>query len=63
MVPTCLLWCVWKERNNRCFEDFERSLEDILACFLHRLYLWMVAFVSSFSLNFNDFLVGFSLSS
>jgi len=39
MVPACLLWCVWKEMNNRCFEDLERSLEDILASFLHTLYL------------------------
>jgi nitrogen fixation-related uncharacterized protein len=39
MVPTCFLWCVWNERNNKCFEDLERSLEDILASFFHTLYL------------------------
>jgi hypothetical protein len=39
MVPTCILWCVWKERNDRCFEDMERSSEDILASFFHTLYL------------------------
>jgi hypothetical protein len=33
MVPTCILWCVWKERNDRYFEDLERSSEDILASF------------------------------
>jgi hypothetical protein len=33
MVPTCIFWCVWKERNDRCFEDLERSSEDILASF------------------------------
>jgi hypothetical protein len=33
MVPTCLLWCVWNERNNSCFKDLERSLEDIFASF------------------------------
>ena len=21
IVPPCLMWCIWKERNNRCFED------------------------------------------
>jgi hypothetical protein len=31
MVPICLFWCVWKERNNRCFKDLERSMKDILA--------------------------------
>jgi hypothetical protein len=25
MVPTLILWCVWKERNDRCFDDLERS--------------------------------------
>jgi len=23
MVPICIFWCVWKERNLRCFEDLE----------------------------------------
>jgi hypothetical protein len=62
MVATCLFWCVWKERNNMCFEDFDRSLEDILTSFFHILYLWIVAFMSLLSLNFDDFLVRFSLS-
>jgi hypothetical protein len=52
-----------KERNNRCFKDLERSLEDILGLFFHTLYLWIVAFVSPLSLSFVDFLVRFSLSS
>jgi hypothetical protein len=33
IVPICLFWCLWKEINNRCFEDLERSLQDILASF------------------------------
>jgi hypothetical protein len=53
MVPTCLFWCVWKERNSRCFEDLKRSLEDILASFFSTLYLWTVAFVSPLSLSFD----------
>jgi hypothetical protein len=63
MVPTCILWCVWKERNYRCFEDLERSSEEILASFFHTLYLWTVAFVSPLSFTFDEFLVRFSLSS
>jgi hypothetical protein len=63
MVPTCILWCVWKERNNRRFEDLERSLEDILASFFQTLYIWTVAFVSPLPLSFDDFLVCFSISS
>jgi len=32
-VPICILWCVWKERNIRCFEDLENSMENIIASF------------------------------
>jgi hypothetical protein len=46
MVPTCLFWCVWKERNDRCFEDKERMLGTILSLFYDTLYLWTVAYVS-----------------
>jgi hypothetical protein len=60
MVPTCLFWCVWNERNNRCFEDLERSLEDILSLFFRTLYFCTVAFVSPLLLSFCDFLVRFS---
>jgi hypothetical protein len=62
IVPICILWCVWKEKNLRCFEDLENSLEDIVASFLHMLYLWTVAFLSPLSISYSDFLVRFSLS-
>jgi hypothetical protein len=25
MVPTCLLWCLWREKNNKSFEGLGRS--------------------------------------
>jgi hypothetical protein len=63
MVPICILWCVWKERNLRCFEDLENFMENIVASFLHLLYLWTEAFLSPVSISFSDFLVRFSLPS
>ena len=33
VVPHCLMWCIWKKRNSRCFEDIERSMPDIKAVF------------------------------
>jgi hypothetical protein len=63
MVPICILWCIWNERNHRCFEHLESSMEDILALFLHTLYLWIVAFLSPLSISFADFLVRFSIPS
>lgn len=29
MIPICILWCIWQERNDRMLTDKERSLEDI----------------------------------
>jgi hypothetical protein len=63
MVPTCLFWCLWQERNNKYFEDLERSLEGILSSYFHTLYLWTVVHLSPFSISFDDFLAHFSFSS
>jgi len=29
MMPSCLLWCLWRERNDRNFEDREKALEEL----------------------------------
>jgi hypothetical protein len=41
-VPHCLLWCLWRERNDRCFEGRERHMLDLKALFLFTLLDWMV---------------------
>jgi hypothetical protein len=63
MVPICIFWCVWRERNLICFEDLESSMEDILASFFHTLYLWTLAFLSPLTISFADFLVRFFIPS
>jgi hypothetical protein len=63
MVPICIFWCVWKERNRRCFENLEGSLEEVLESFLLTLYNWSMAFLYPISVNYADFIVRFSLSS
>jgi hypothetical protein len=63
MVPICLFWTIWREKNNRNFEDLERSLEDILSSFLQTLYLWTVAYLSLLLISYADFLARFSFSS
>jgi hypothetical protein len=62
MVPICIFWTIWKERNNRCFKDLKNSMEEILASLLYSLYLWTAAYLSSFSLSYADFLSRFSFS-
>jgi hypothetical protein len=59
MVPTCFFWCLWKEGNDRNFEDRERFMGDIISmklcifgrqymCLLFRLVLVILFFVLLF---------------
>jgi hypothetical protein len=43
MVPHCVIWCLWRERNARLFEDCESSmvLVDIKLLFFQTLYAWV----------------------
>jgi len=59
---TCLFWCLWKEMNDRNFEDKERSMRDIISFFFETSYLWTAAYVSPLSISFSDFLFRFALS-
>ncbi|KAG2684712.1 hypothetical protein I3843_10G086000 [Carya illinoinensis] len=47
MVPICIMWCIWQERNERTFEDKERTLEELRSLFFTTLLLWAI------SLDFN----------
>ena len=40
-VQHCLMWCIWRERNNRHFEDLERSVSDLKLFFLKTLLDWV----------------------
>jgi hypothetical protein len=55
MTPICLFWCLWRERNNRSFEDLESTLEEILSLFYFTLYFWTIAY-DPLSFSFDDFL-------
>jgi hypothetical protein len=59
MTLPCLMWCIWRERNNRRFEDHERTLVESKALLFKTLFLWAAASDFNF-LNFNVFLNLFS---
>jgi hypothetical protein len=42
MVPQCILWCIWRKRNNRCFEDLARSPKELLHYFLFSLFSFLL---------------------
>lgn len=60
MVPSCLMWCLWRERNDRTFEDQERTLEELKSFFFFTLFSWTVAYLALLAISFADFLVLFS---
>jgi hypothetical protein len=68
-VPWFGRWCLFVffglfgGRNNRCFEDLESSIEEILASLLYSLYSWTMAYLSPSYLSYADFLSRFSFSS
>jgi hypothetical protein len=63
MVPCCLLWCLWRERNDKLFEDKKITIEELISFFFLSLYSWTTAFLAPIMINYHDFLVLFSSSS
>ena len=55
-IPHCLLWCLWRERNSRCFEDIGRSILDIKLLFFRTLRDWLFALQNQSFPSFIDFL-------
>jgi hypothetical protein len=60
MVHSCLMWCLWKEQNDRNFEDKERTFEELKTFVFYSLYTWTAAFLASLVISFHNFLVLFS---
>jgi len=57
IAPTCLLRCLWREINNRNFEDVDKTSKELLSSFYHTLYLLTTAYVFPYLLAFFIFLL------
>ena len=44
ITPLCLMWIIWRERNASCFEDQERSMEELKKLFIQTFFHWADAF-------------------
>jgi hypothetical protein len=42
-VPHCVMWCLWRERNRRTFEDCESSVVDLKLQFYRVLFDCLIA--------------------
>ena len=56
IVPHCLVWCLWREKSSRCFEDNERSISDLKLFFFRTLVDWLSALQNQSYSSFLDFL-------
>jgi hypothetical protein len=56
LAPLCLLWCIWRERNARLFEDVETSMVELRKRLLNTLYFWIAPHHSLSSFTFVEFL-------
>jgi hypothetical protein len=56
------MFMVLLERNDRSFEDRERTLEEIKSLFSKTLYFWTVVYVSPLTISYSDFIVLFASS-
>ena len=45
VVPVCLLWVIWKERNKIIFEDVAFSLDRIKSSFCNSLFSWACVYL------------------
>lgn len=43
MVPHCLMWGIWRERNARIFEGTKRVIHELKMTFLQTLLGWKKA--------------------
>jgi hypothetical protein len=43
MIPHCLMWCLWCERNSRIFNGEETSIPALKFRFLQALFEWLKA--------------------
>ena len=40
LVPACVMWSLWRERNNRTFEDVELSTTKLIESCMGSLFEW-----------------------
>ena len=61
LVPLCIFWCIWKERNRRTFEDLDSYSDQMLASFSGTLFDWSRAWGLTTSDSLPSFISSLSL--
>ncbi len=56
LIPSCLMWTIWSERNSCTFENRETALDKLLEIFFGVLYDWSRAWGFTSSPSVGEFL-------
>jgi hypothetical protein len=56
MAPLCLMWCLWKERNARIFENCETGLINLKKLVIQTLFMWRVKIQSMSQCSYSNLL-------
>ena len=62
LVPHCIMWTVWCERNSRIFEDEGHSLDKLEELFFGRLFDWARIWGFTSEMSLAEFVVSLSFS-
>jgi hypothetical protein len=60
LVPSCVMWSLWRERNNRTFEDIEHSVGQLIEFCMSSLFDWSRAWGFTTSTSIGGFLESLS---
>jgi hypothetical protein len=63
IIPICLMWTIWKEHNQRTFQNVSQSDNKILEGFTLTLFDWSRAWGLTTSTSISVFLSSLSLNS
>jgi hypothetical protein len=63
MVPHCLMWTLWRERNSRTFEDIEHPVGRLIETLFSSLFDWARVWGLTSSCSVGDFLESLDYSS
>ena len=58
LIPHCLMWMVWRERNSRTFEDKKKSANQFLGSFVESFFEWARAWSFIDTITVHDFVAG-----
>ena len=62
LIPGCLMWIVWLERNRHCFENREKTLDELKVLCQRSLFEWSHCWVFTDSSSLPEFMFSLRLS-